>query len=156
NDPRAAKLIDLGLARPIGAIDATAGTPAFLAPEAWLGERSAATDLYALGATLHALLGGESDAPSATQDLARALSTPKSQLPASIPDPLRRAVTELVDRDPRTRPSDARDVSARLLAIARGLGAEVDAIEIVAPTRTGRERAARASVARFVGRDAEL
>ena len=47
-DAGAAKLVDLGLAGPPGH-GAVAGTPAFLAPEAWLGERSAASDLFALG-----------------------------------------------------------------------------------------------------------
>jgi len=59
-DPARAKLVDLGLARPPGDDARVSGTPGFLAPEAWQGERRVATDLYALGATLHHLLGGRS------------------------------------------------------------------------------------------------
>ena len=102
----AARLVDLGMARPPGTSATVSGTPAFLAPEAWLGVRSVATDLYALGMTLRQLLGATGSAGA---------------LPSSVPAPLARVVDALVAVEPEARPASAREVAAQL-AIAGAQG----------------------------------
>ena len=158
-----ARVIDLGLARPPGAAQSVSGTPSYLAPEAWQGERTLATDLWALGATLHHLLGGrsphgETGSQSVASVVAECMQSPRSAstLPELVPAALRRLVAMLLEPDPSLRPSSAREVAARLAAIASDLGygdATGGGIED-APTRA--ERAMAVSVLPLVGRDAEL
>lgn len=148
-DPSAAKLVDLGLARAAGVAATLSGTPAFLAPEAWLGERSVATDLYALGATLHALVSGRSafDTEGSTQSLARALvARPSpSELPPATPLPLRRLIGDLLAGEPGMRPASAREVALRLCALAADVGALVPDALAVSEAPSATERAARPS-----------
>ncbi len=69
-----ATLVDLGAVAPFGRHASLDGTLAFMAPEAREGERSSSTDLYALGATMVAWLGGS--APRAPSDLVFAPALP--------------------------------------------------------------------------------
>src|SRR5690606_22422872 len=57
-DGSGATLVDLGLAGVPGA-GPVVGTPGLMAPEVWLGVRTPASDLFALGATLLAWLTGD-------------------------------------------------------------------------------------------------
>jgi transcriptional regulator with GAF, ATPase, and Fis domain/tetratricopeptide (TPR) repeat protein len=158
-DPAAAVLIDLGLARPMGVSPTVGGTPAFLAPEAWLGERTVATDLYALGATLHALLCGRTafDTAGSSASLASALARrPRlDELPAAAPVPLRRLAGDLLAEEPARRPAGAREVALRLAAIAPDVGAPVGEADALSDAPTGVERAARAARCPLTGRARE-
>ncbi|MBX3272938.1 MAG: serine/threonine protein kinase, partial [Sandaracinaceae bacterium] len=159
-DPARARLIDLGLCRPPGHGRGVSGTLGFLAPEALLGERTAATDLYALGATLFALIVGRAalDTQGSRPGVADALARRPSveQLPPEVPLSARRLVGDLLADRPDARPESAREVALRLAALAQELGLEqpVDAGLSAAPS--GAERAARAGVRPLVGRDEEL
>jgi serine/threonine protein kinase len=90
------------------------GTYGYMAPEQLHGQVTAATDIYALGATIVALAGGiePEDVPrkGLRMDLDR-------HLPALDPG-LRAALAAMTDPDPDKRPQRARDVVA-LLAKAR-------------------------------------
>lgn len=156
--PADAKLIDLGLARPVGWSGAVSGTPAFLAPEAWLGERSPSTDLYALGATLHALILGRTsfDTAGSSATLARALVQPPrpEALPVSTPLALRRLVGDLLAERAAERPDSAREVALRLAAVARELGLPAPEESAAAPS--GAERAARVGARPLLGRGGPL
>ena len=149
-----AKLVDLGLARPQGWTASAGGTPAFLAPEAWLGERTPATDLYALGVTLHALMSGRTafDTAGSSATVARALVQPPrpEALPASTPLPLRRLIGDLLAERPSERPDSAREAALRLAALARELGLEPPEQTVAAPS--GAEKAARVGARPLVGR----
>lgn len=117
-DGARATVIDLGLARRFGNYSTASGTPAYLAPEAFFGSRSVATDLYALGCLLHAILGGRSplddDVSVQVHDAARrALLSPRVVDPA-LPAGVRALLTDLLARDPALRPRSAADVQARL------------------------------------------
>ena len=109
-----ARLIDFGLSRLKGAVTKVAGTPNFAAPELSTGERSPASDLYALGATfLYSMLCprspyqvnefGESD---------KSKLRPLSEEEKSALGPLGVAIAEqffrLVAPDPHARPRSAR------------------------------------------------
>jgi serine/threonine-protein kinase len=68
DEPDFLKLLDFGIARRLEPGTSTerltvtglmVGTPAYLAPELWLGsEADARTDIYAFGVTLHVMLTG--------------------------------------------------------------------------------------------------
>jgi hypothetical protein len=89
------------------------GTYGYMAPEQAVGDASPAVDLYALGATLlHAATGRD---PA---------SVPREGLRVSVlkvlPEgPLARLVSELLEPDPRQRPSSAAEIQRRLGALAR-------------------------------------
>src|SRR5687767_766285 len=86
------------------------GTFGYMAPEQLHGRATAATDIYALGATIVALAGGvePDDVPrkGLRMDLAR-------HLPAMDPS-LRAALESMTEPDPDRRPQRARDVIAIL------------------------------------------
>lgn len=90
------------------------GTFGYMAPEQLHGQVTAATDLYALGATIVSLAGGiePEDVPrkGLRMDLARHLPT--------LEPGLRDVLVEMTDPDPDKRPQRARDVVA-LLAKSR-------------------------------------
>src|SRR5262249_33753082 len=86
------------------------GTFGYMAPEQLHGQATAATDLYALGATIVALAGGvePEDVPrkGLRMDLAKHLPT----LDAGF----RNALVAMTDPDPDHRPTRARDAAALL------------------------------------------
>ncbi len=89
------------------------GTPSFIPPEwgaRFTGQSRLPEDLYALGAIIYLLLVGcpPDSAPS----------LPLDKLRRNVPEGARRVVAELLDKDPRRRPS-ARSVARRLRAEAR-------------------------------------
>ncbi|MBX7197556.1 MAG: phosphotransferase, partial [Sandaracinaceae bacterium] len=105
-----ATLIDLGAAAPFGRLESVSGTLAFLAPEAREGERSVATDLYALGATLLAWATGIEPHP-------------EQPLPSWLPTPLASLVRALLDERVADRPRDAAAVLTALGEPPRAAGA---------------------------------
>ena len=81
-----ATVADFGIARALSAAGAdqvtqagfVLGTPAYMSPEQALGEQvDARTDIYALGAVLHEMLGGE-----APDELASAVARARARSPA--------------------------------------------------------------------------
>jgi len=108
------------------------GTFGYMAPEQLHGQATAATDIYALGATIVALAGGTEpeDVPrkGLKMDLARHLP--------SLDPKLREVLIAMTDPDPDKRPQRARDVVA-LLASTRAPKSEPSAREtaLVAPER---------------------
>ncbi len=100
------------------------GTPTYVAPEQArdVGAATAASDLYALGATMfHLLTGrppfiGDSAVGILVQHATRAAPPIKSLAPA-VPDELARVTDSLLQKDPAKRPA-AREVAAALTAFA--------------------------------------
>ncbi len=94
------KIVDFGLALPVGSLSSTAGaaallkrTPAFLAPElVWGGSPDVRSDFYSLGCTVFALLTGR---PPFAHDTTAALLTAHT---SEAPPPL---TTWLPDASPR-------------------------------------------------------
>src|SRR3954469_4022456 len=121
------KLTDFGVSRAVDEVQLTrtgviAGTPAYLAPEVAQGRQpTAASDVFALGATLYAAVEGRP--PFGLDDNAYALL---HKVATSDPEPPRRAgpltavLMRLLSVDPQKRPSavEARDM---LAAVALGL-----------------------------------
>ena len=120
-----AKITDFGVSRAVDDVQLTrtgviAGTPAFLAPEVARGqEPTAASDVFALGATLYASVEGEppfgldENAYALLHKVATGAITPPSQA-----GPMTAILMRLLANDPAERPSatQARDALARIAA----------------------------------------
>jgi serine/threonine protein kinase/class 3 adenylate cyclase len=137
------KLGDFGIARlveqsvPEGATreGAVLGTPEFMAPEQCQGTQvTAATDVYALGCCLFALIAGKPPF-TATDDNQMAiilahLKEPPPRLDQIVPETTP-AVADLVDKclakDPKGRPQDAAELLAAIEQLTTGAAALITA-----------------------------
>ena len=114
------KLVDFGLAAPVGEY-AVLGTPAYMSPEASLGEAlSKPSDVYSAAAVLYTLLSGRPPYPGSdvATTLRRHRSDPVPVLEghgADLQDLLRRSMA----KDLTQRPPDARAFLAELEEAAR-------------------------------------
>jgi eukaryotic-like serine/threonine-protein kinase len=138
------KLGDFGIARlvehtggPEGATreGAVLGTPEFMAPEQCQGTQvTPATDVYALGCCLFALLAGRP--PFVTQDdnqmavILAHLKEPPPRLDVLVPEvspPVADLVAKCLAKDPRQRPQDAAEVLAVIEQLCDGTAALITA-----------------------------
>jgi tRNA A-37 threonylcarbamoyl transferase component Bud32 len=132
------KLLDFGIARSMQDTRLTGagevfGTPQYMAPERITStEGGPSADLYALGVMLYEMLAGE--LPFVASDVATYFVKHLKETPPAlrarvpkIPPDLERLVLEMLAKDPKDRPVDARRVHGDLLAIANSLGIRVSA-----------------------------
>jgi serine/threonine protein kinase len=117
NNSGEVKLIDFGIARHFAAgksSDTTAlGTTGYAPPEQYgKGQTDARSDVYALGATLHALLTGRdpADNPFAFK--------PVRALRSGVPVEVEKAVMKAVEQDPRDRWPSAKAMKQALHALS--------------------------------------
>ena len=101
------RLADFGVSRVLKSTsqsNTTAGTPTYMAPEAFDGKRSEQTDLWSAGVILYQLLSGHLPFPQA--DMASLFGAIRSRnpdpLPISVPLPIQQVVTRSLNKD-RTR-----------------------------------------------------
>jgi len=116
-------LADFGLARVIGVDNSNqiAGTPAYMSPEAFAGNRSPLSDIWSIGVILHRLLSGELpfDCEHGREVLIRNIMTSEpARLPAKIPARLRDIVTVALRKNEAQRYQSAE----AMLAALRSLG----------------------------------
>jgi hypothetical protein len=116
-DKDEALLTDFGVAGRLTDRTTAAGTPLFMAPEAFEGQATPAGDVYGLGATLFHLATGEAPFPAGTRaDLLRrirqGLPDPDPRCRA-LPAPIERLIRSALDALPERRPS-LRDFVATL------------------------------------------
>ena len=114
-------LTDFGIAQIEGETNLTAtggfvGSPEYVAPERAKGQRPGeASDLWSLGVVLYAATQGvspfrrEGNTPATLHAVLNVTPAP----PVSVPEPMARAITGLLDKDPARRP-DAAQVRALL------------------------------------------
>jgi tetratricopeptide (TPR) repeat protein len=118
------KVLDFGLAFLFGrGGPASAGTPAYMAPEQWRSEPGdERVDLFALGCLLFEMLSGQLPY-RVTWKGSEALNAPGApQLPArGAPAALRRLAARCLEPDPVRRPVSSAVVLAELQAIARSI-----------------------------------
>lgn len=119
-------LSDFGIANRVTGPGVIAGTPAYMAPEAYHGQTSAASDVYGLGATLLHLTTGSAPFPAGTPAAMVLQDAP--QLPGSlfqqsgIPRQMETIIRATLSADPDQRPplnqfvQDLRGTLNRLLA----------------------------------------
>jgi transcriptional regulator with GAF, ATPase, and Fis domain/tetratricopeptide (TPR) repeat protein len=113
------RLLDLGLCRRPGA-GKVAGTPAFMAPEALLGETTFATDLYGLAATIYAIAAGTPPFGEGAIGpvIERILSgNPPPPLPTWVPVPVDGLIRRLLQADPLRRAPSALAIATEARAI---------------------------------------
>ena len=143
-NPRQLKICDFGIARDENAAPderttettetgGLLGTPAYMAPERWRGERAtASSDLYAAGCVLYAMLTGGPPFQARTmhalieQHLLDA-PVPPGDLITGIPPALDELTLALLAKDPRERPARAADVAAALRRVRQDLSLPGDA-----------------------------
>lgn len=102
------RLADFGIARMLKSTaqsSAIAGTPAYMAPEAFDGKRFEQTDLWSVGVIFYQLLTGHLPFPqSDMMSLLRAILLSETEpLPPSIPKPLREFLGRSLLKDPTAR-----------------------------------------------------
>lgn len=93
------------------------GTPEYMAPEQAMGRRTTpATDVWAFGATLHALLTGVSPFAGAhvPEILYRVVNAPPPPLPEAVSPELAALVTRCLAKAPADRPADGAELLACL------------------------------------------
>jgi predicted Ser/Thr protein kinase len=116
------RVTDFGLAsvREIAGLEAIAGTPGFVAPEALLGQTvTERSDVYALGLVLYELFSGVPAYRGKTrQELVRLQQTvdpdPVAQHAPEVSPEVDRAISACLQREPSDRPESMRRVSAML------------------------------------------
>jgi serine/threonine protein kinase len=117
------KLADFGIARlasspPLTATGLTIGTANYLSPEQVRGaEVGPPADIYALGLVLIECLTGRPAYAGTGVEVALARLHRDPDLPAGVPDPLRRLLRAMTDREPTGRPTAAA-VAAQLRGTA--------------------------------------
>lgn len=143
-NPRQLKICDFGIARDENAApderttetteaDALLGTPAYMAPERWQGNRAtASSDLYAVGCVLYAMLTGGPPFQARTmhaliEQHLLDIPVPPGDLLTGIPPVLDELVLALLAKDPRTRPGRAADVADALRTVRLELSRPGDA-----------------------------
>jgi WD40 repeat protein len=154
------KIVDFGLARSAGQGPSTAsvaltrtgevvGTPAFMAPEQAEGDRreiDARADIYAIGATIHAIVAGEAPFVGDILSIIKhvLLDPPASlrKLVPEVPERLDLYVQRLMAKDRDQRPATAGEVARELEAIAesgqpRRISRALVAMALVAPAVLG-------------------
>ena len=116
------KLTDFGIARAVDASGHTRagdllGTPSYISPEQALGRpATGASDLYALGVVAHEMLRGAKpfDKPTPIATAMSHIHEPPPPLPDDVPEDLAGVIEDLLEKDPKDRPENARAVAIRL------------------------------------------
>lgn len=132
------KLSDFGVtmaAEGAGTSRGTTGTLAYSAPELLEGRGATpATDVYALGATMFALVTGQpafqrdtDEAPVAMVLRAYREAVPDLR-PLGVPDPIARVVERAMAKDPTRRPTSAQDLATELQTAGAEVGLQQVAV----------------------------
>jgi formylglycine-generating enzyme required for sulfatase activity len=120
------RLADFGISRVLKSTSksaVSAGTPVYMAPEAFNRRRNQQTDLWSVGVILYQMLSGR--LPFEGDDLAELygaiLNEDPEPLPALVPEWLRQAVAIALAKEPEQRYRTAAEMSAALAPPATGI-----------------------------------
>jgi serine/threonine-protein kinase len=120
------KVTDFGIARAMDAaalteVGSILGTVQYMAPEQLSGHKATpSSDIYALGVVLYECVAGHRPFPDGTA-MSMALAhvhRPVPPLPPSVPAPVRRLVTQMLEKDPTNRPATAGAVAVTIRSLA--------------------------------------
>ncbi len=118
------KVLDFGLAFLFGrGGPASAGTPAYMAPEQWRSEAGdERVDLFSLGTMLFQMLGGELPYPVTPRgSAALSAGAPPALTAKAVPAALRRLTLRCIEPDAAKRPVNAAVVFGELRAVAASM-----------------------------------
>lgn len=129
-----AKILDFGIAKLLESPSNTTetgtvvGTPHFMSPEQFLGERiDHRTDIYAMGVIMYRMWSGRLPFEGSTLMAVATQQITSTPLPpsayASVPAPLDRLIMACIDKDPARRPGSAKSLAGE---IGRALGDDDD------------------------------
>ncbi|MEO1131073.1 MAG: serine/threonine-protein kinase [Cyanobacteria bacterium J06639_1] len=143
-----ARLSDFGLARfsrELGGQSTTetgdSGSPAYMAPERFYGEFSAASDIYAIGVMLYELICGDRPFSGTYGDLMAAHLNQPVKVPDTVPIVLRSPIVTAMHKLPQARFASAADMlDAIHLALEVGEAIARDAKEPAPGESTSRPR----------------
>jgi hypothetical protein len=146
-----ALLTDFGISARLADAAGVAGTPLYMAPEAFEGRTSPALDTYGLAASLFWLVSGSVPFPPGDVDdylarISRGLPDPDPRC-AGLPEPLERLIRAGLAPSPERR-LPLRDFAAALRGSLNGLLADA-----LLPTAAGPAAGLRLLVSRQAGRD---
>ncbi len=113
------RLADFGISRVLKSTSQSnivAGTPAYMAPEAFDGKRNEQTDIWSAGVLLYQMLTGRLPFLQAdiTSLIGAILARNPDPLPASIPSPFHEVVARALAKDPSRRYKSAAEMRAAL------------------------------------------
>jgi len=109
-------IMDFGLAGGVALDSTEGGTPRYMAPELWKGEKaSCASDIYSLGVILHEIVTGRMPVEEKSPDPGKPSHfVAPTRLNKELEPRWDRVILSCLDASPALRPSDARQVIARL------------------------------------------
>jgi len=124
------KIADFGLAKFIrpGSISASiAGTPIYMAPEAWKGIFLPQSDIYSLGAIFYEMVTGKPPFLAETLEQIRASVLKKSPIAPSflnptVPEWLEKIIMDCLAKEPEPRIQTAHDFLRRLNKVTKSIG----------------------------------
>lgn len=113
------RIADFGISRVLKSTSqssSVAGTPAYMAPEAFDGKRNEQTDIWSVGVIFYQLLAGRLPFPQAdiTSLVGAILSRNPDPLPISVPAPLREVIGRALSKDTSQRSKSAAEMRAAL------------------------------------------
>jgi hypothetical protein len=134
-----ARLADFGISRAIhaGTVSGVpAGTPAYMAPEAFDGIRSIQTDIWSVGVMLYKLLTGVLPFPEREWSslLKSILTRDHSPLPPSVPAHYEDIVRRCLAKDSARRFRSAEEMANELNRLAHPLGVATNSVRLLAHT----------------------
>lgn len=115
------RLADFGIARILKASNhssITAGTPAYMSPEAFYGKRNVQTDLWSVGVIFYLVLSGHLPFPQLDFGplMVAILAHTPNPLPSSVPVQVQQVIMRALDKDPSKRYKSAFQMRAALKA----------------------------------------
>lgn len=143
NTPR---LADFGVSRVLKTTSqstVSAGTPAYMAPEAFDGKRNERTDLWSIGVLFYQLLTGRLPFPQTdiTSLVGAILNRNPDPLPATVPAPFGAIINRALAKDASRRYQSAAEMRADLLKATRTVGQQAEIAEtVVGPTDQAQEK----------------
>jgi len=113
------RLADFGISRVLRSTSQSsivAGTPVYMAPEAFDGKRNEQTDLWSVGVMLYQMLAGRLPFPQTdmTSLMGAILTRNPDPLPISVPGPMQEVINRALAKNPQQRFRSAAEMRAAL------------------------------------------